>query len=331
LSVVAGTASATAPFPDVDQLLYLVLTYIQVDAAASTVNVAVTDIYRENVEWTSSVSGGTFSAASTVTPRTGTKCIDATAAAANDFVRLTSGGGVSLSGQKQLVLYVLPKAAFPNPKSLSLSFYLAGAKIGQSVTLSNGAFGFNHSSATYQQVVIPIGLFNVPSTSLVDRFEIKVLGGGGTVGFKVDDIFLEGNSVAVPQPAITALQQQVENLRIRNVTFTFDGGGVAIEAGLIGDQPVDFSGKILGYSIVCDQSGSIVIDVWRDTYDNFPPTVADTITASAKPTVSGALKAQSSSLVGWATSFNAGDTFRAKVDSATTVTRAVLTLKVQAS
>ena len=32
-------------------------------------------------------------------------------------------------------------------------------------------------------------------------------------------------------------------------------------------------------------SGSIVIDVWKDTYANFPPIVADTITASAKPTL----------------------------------------------
>jgi len=53
--------------------------------------------------------------------------------------------------------------------------------------------------------------------------------------------------------------------------------------------------------------GDAVIDLWKDTYANFPPTSADTITASARPTLSSAVKGQSSTLTGWTTAVAAGD------------------------
>ena len=80
--------------------------------------------------------------------------------------------------------------------------------------------------------------------------------------------------------------------------------------------------------MLCDQSGSIVVDVWKDTYANYPPTVADTITASAKPTVSTATKGQVTTLTGWTTSITAGDIIGFNVDSATTVQRCTISLKV---
>jgi len=82
-------------------------------------------------------------------------------------------------------------------------------------------------------------------------------------------------------------------------------------------------------TLLADVSGSIVIDIWKDTYANFPPTVADTITASAKPTLASAQKAQDSTLTGWTTTIAAGDILAFNVDSITTVTRVTLSLKVR--
>lgn len=328
VSVIAGTAAATPSFPDVDPLAYVVLSYVQIDAAVSAVAIATTDIYKENTEWTSSVSGGTINAASTSNPRTSSKDIEATAAVAGDYVRLTAPVAISLAGQRQLVFFIRPKAAFANPKSIAVTFYLSGVKVGQSVSISNGQYGFVDSTLLYQQLVIPITNFSVPSTSLVDRIEYKVVGSGAAIGFYIDDIFLEGASTAVPQPILTAQQAAIDNLRVRTILFPIDGGGAVITAGVKGDVTMDFAGKILSWRILGDQSGSIVIDLWRDTYANYPPTVADTITASAKPTITTATKAESSALTGWNTSFNAGDIFRPNVDSVTTLTRATLSLKV---
>lgn len=107
------------------------------------------------------------------------------------------------------------------------------------------------------------------------------------------------------------------------------GDGVnVIGTGVAGDLEVPFACTINRVTLLADQSGSIVIDIWKDTYANYPPTVADTITASAKPTLSAAAKYQDATLTGWTTSISAGDTLRFNVDSASTVTRVVLSLKV---
>jgi hypothetical protein len=109
------------------------------------------------------------------------------------------------------------------------------------------------------------------------------------------------------------------------------GGGVPITAGVKADVEMPFAGTITAARLFADQTGSIVVDVWKDTYANYPPTVADTITAAAKPTLSSADKYQDTTLTGWTTAFAAGDTLRINVDSATTVTRVTLAFRVARS
>lgn len=91
---------------------------------------------------------------------------------------------------------------------------------------------------------------------------------------------------------------------------------------------VPYDCTITGYELTADQSGSIVIDLWVDTYGNFPPTVADTITASAKPTLSSAQKATDSTLTGWTKTLTAGKYILANVDSASTLEKATLIINV---
>jgi hypothetical protein len=59
--------------------------------------------------------------------------------------------------------------------------------------------------------------------------------------------------------------------------------------------------------MLANTSTTTVIDIWKDTYANFPPTVADTITGSAKPAITASNKNTSTTLTGWTTSINAGD------------------------
>jgi hypothetical protein len=105
------------------------------------------------------------------------------------------------------------------------------------------------------------------------------------------------------------------------IGITIDGGGSAITTGIKGYIWVPYAGTITKATLLADQSGSVVVDVWKDSYANYPPTVADTITASAKPTLSSAIKSQDTTLTGWTTSFSAGSTFAFNVDSASTITR----------
>lgn len=114
-----------------------------------------------------------------------------------------------------------------------------------------------------------------------------------------------------------------------DITLTIDGGGAVITTGAKAWAQIDYNATILSATLLADQSGSIVIDIWKDTYANYPPTVADTITASAKPTISSASKSTDSTLTGWTKTINAGDVLKFNVDSVTSITKVTLVLKVE--
>lgn len=118
------------------------------------------------------------------------------------------------------------------------------------------------------------------------------------------------------------------NQIIATVGITVDGGGSAITTGVKGYIQVLFAGTITANTVLADQSGSIVFDIWKDTYANYPPVVGDTITASAKPTISATNKSTDATLTGWTTSVSTGDVLGFNVDSCATITRATLELKM---
>jgi hypothetical protein len=113
--------------------------------------------------------------------------------------------------------------------------------------------------------------------------------------------------------------------------ITVDGGGSTITTGVKGYVEIPYSGTITSWTITSDQSGSCVIDVWKDTYANYPPTIADTIAGSQKPTLSSAVKNQNNALSAWTTSVNAGDFIGFNVDSASAVTKVNLSIKINKS
>jgi hypothetical protein len=112
------------------------------------------------------------------------------------------------------------------------------------------------------------------------------------------------------------------------IVFVIDGAGSTITTGIKGDLRIPFPCIITGASLLADQSGSIVVDVWKDTLANFPPTDADSITASAPPTITTDTDSDDTTLTGWTTAIAAGDVLRFNVDSVTSIQRVTLTLQV---
>lgn len=129
---------------------------------------------------------------------------------------------------------------------------------------------------------------------------------------------------------IIATDNTAGNLGTGAVGITIDGQGQAISTGNKGYVYCPYAGTITAATLIADVSGSCVIDVWKAAYPTVP-TVANTITASAKPTLSSAQVSQNTTLTGWTTSVSAGDVFGFNVDSASTVKRVTLTLTVQKS
>ncbi len=116
--------------------------------------------------------------------------------------------------------------------------------------------------------------------------------------------------------------------RVFAIPVVIDGGGVAIAAGDLIFLEIPVACTITAVRMFADQTGSIVVDIWKDTYANFPPAVGDSITASAKPTISSGVKSQDTTLTGWTKTISAGDILAFNVDSASSVERVTVELTV---
>jgi len=114
-----------------------------------------------------------------------------------------------------------------------------------------------------------------------------------------------------------------------SINFVIDGGGSAITTGVKGDIEIGFDCIITSCRVLPDQSGSIVVDIWKDTYANYPPTDADTITSSTPPTVTATTKSEDTTLTSWTTTISAGNILRFNVDSVTTIERVTISLTVE--
>jgi len=74
-------------------------------------------------------------------------------------------------------------------------------------------------------------------------------------------------------------------------------------------------------------TGSIKIDIWKDTYANLVPTDADTITGANEPEISSGVKDEDSTLTSWTKTLTAGDWLFFNVDSVSTFKRIALSLR----
>lgn len=116
----------------------------------------------------------------------------------------------------------------------------------------------------------------------------------------------------------------------RCITYVIDGGGSVLSTGVAGDLYIPFAVNIVSATLLADQSGSVVVDIWSDALANYPPTIADTITAAAPPTLSSATHTQDTTLTGWTKLIPAGNTLRFNVNSVTTITRLTIALETGA-
>lgn len=108
--------------------------------------------------------------------------------------------------------------------------------------------------------------------------------------------------------------------------FVIYGGGSAISTGVAGFITIPFAVTITKVRAVADTSGSIVIDLWNDVYANFPPTDADSITASAPITITSDTDVEDSTLTGWDTTLASGSVLAFNVDSCATIGQVTITV-----
>lgn len=101
--------------------------------------------------------------------------------------------------------------------------------------------------------------------------------------------------ITTPRPSVLGLN------------FIIDGGGQVLSSGQKGHITIPFDCTITEVSLLADQTGSATVDLWKDTYANFPPTEADTICGSNKPAISSSNKIKDTTLNTWTTEIIEGD------------------------
>ena len=121
----------------------------------------------------------------------------------------------------------------------------------------------------------------------------------------------------------SAIQTQINNIKTAfvNIPYSIDWGGGVIATGLTkGNIVIPFTGTITAWTLLGDQTGSITIDTRKDTYANYPATIADTMWWT-KPNITTATKGQTTGL---SIAVTAGDTIKVNVDSCSSITGVTL-------
>lgn len=157
---------------------------------------------------------------------------------------------------------------------------------------------------------------------------VETTGTDASTTLEIDLVLATDGGLEVVDDAYGTGLQVKDGVRYAMLSAIFDNDGSDIAAAKQADIYVPFAGTIVEAVLLNDAAGSIVIDVWKDTYASYPPTNADSITAAAPLTTSSAIKAKDTTLTGWTVSVAAGDTIRLNVDSCTGVTRCFVGLVV---
>lgn len=171
--------------------------------------------------------------------------------------------------------------------------------------------------------------FEGPWTTTTVFVEGSVVSHGGVIYVAIQD----HTSDSTNEPGVGVDWEDFWMVLIEPVLFSgleivLNGNGYVLDTGVKGWLTVPFDCTIIEATLLADIAGSMVLDIWKDTYGNYPPTDADSITAASPPTLVGAVKTTDTTLTGWTTSLAAGDVLAFNIDSCTAITRATLSLRV---
>lgn len=158
---------------------------------------------------------------------------------------------------------------------------------------------------------------------------------GGTWASPTVDATHSGSAHVTAHSGLTGLTsgddhtQYVENADDVGVAINIDNGASVITTGIKAAFKFPRAGHFRSSPgiIAPRESGSIVFDIW--VRNGALPTVTQSITASAKPTLTTSqFNDTASAMTSWVTAFGAGDWCVINVDSVTSLTLAILYLPI---
>jgi len=130
-------------------------------------------------------------------------------------------------------------------------------------------------------------------------------------------------------PVLNFKEAIISNPKIQKGATWVGSPVSATAAGLI-HAYVPEAMTITGVQILTEGGpGNCFVDIWVDSYNNFPPTVADKIVASDPPTITSGIKYSSQALVGWSKAVPANSVITFNLFSSDTFTLVTCTLTLE--
>jgi len=102
-----------------------------------------------------------------------------------------------------------------------------------------------------------------------------------------------------------------------------------LETGVVASVVIPYDCVIQEIILLGDTTGSVSIDIWKDTYANYPPTIDDTILPETHPAISEDIKYKDNTLEGWNTTISAGDILTFYIESVADITKLTIYLKLE--
>jgi hypothetical protein len=137
-------------------------------------------------------------------------------------------------------------------------------------------------------------------------------------------VAMSGDATIANTGAVTV----ATNLKVSSIVTILDGQGGVIQTGRGNNfLTIPFAGAITGWTVLSSVSGNIEVAFWKDTYANYPPTVADNI-FSPNPSLTSTNK---NTATGLNIAVAAGDIIIPNVVSVTTCTNVTIAIQITRS
>jgi hypothetical protein len=217
---ITGTAATNPTTPQVDPVTQLLLTEVNVDAGATSINVTPTIIYDEpsTDAFTGTNTGVTVNYTNTSNVQHLTQSADVGSWTNGQTITFTKNSGTLVASDfSNISGFIKLKSALASTANIRVSFLNGTTVVSNVITLA-AAQGFSKTVLTYQNIAIPISAFTFSSTTF-NKIRITLAGTGG--GFYLDFVQLQnGISQSTQETDPIATAKTISVNAGTNVTVT---------------------------------------------------------------------------------------------------------------
>jgi hypothetical protein len=187
------------------------------------------------------------------------------------------------------------------------------------LTSNKKLFLFSGNTNTASAVITSIGNMGIGTVSPVNKLDIVGNLSASVITASVITASFSGSHFGT--------SSTISNTNLRTYRFEIGVSSTStITTGAKGVKTIPYAGTITGWKLVADPSTTMTIDIWKT--NNAIPTVANTITAATKPSLTAAQLNNSTTLTGWTTTVAANDVFKINVDANSAATYFSLELDI---